>query len=538
MRNLATGVQSGLATKRGATCRNWARMDVSPMLALAGTRALWGLYQTSLSHQLLTLVAGGTGRRDRVAGELQYDCDECRGAPTTAHAGDGSTLVYGGGGINRVVGARSVTVPGAHPIAFLDAAAGAVAFARYLGTDETGGPRWSPDASTLAFTSARDYGDQSLFLVRPTGKGLVSLTAPDIAQVAWSPTGTGLAYVGTYRAMWALWRIDPATGARKRVATGVEPGSRPAWSPNGYWLAFTRGSRVYTVGSGGGAERLIGDGRDPAWAPDGSQIVFGGPGGMVVADAYGSTLTLLGAGQSPSFSPNGARIVFERGGQIWLMNADGGNRSRLTGGPGDHDPEWSPGGTRIAFERNDAPYVINSDGTGERRVAKASAHGELDWSPDAARIAFAGKGGLFIAKADGSGTKFLPFPARSRLEIRAARTGRLLKTLVVGGHAEAIALSRSVVAVLTDGRLSVYSRSTGRRLGSHSVSRRATAELSASAKNVVFHTGRTIWLSRPHRLVRLAVAQAVPVDLSIEGKRVAWAENVGGRGRIRAVFLR
>jgi hypothetical protein len=39
-------------------------------------------------------------------------------------------------------------------------------------------------------------------------------------------------------------------------------------------------------------------------------------------------------------------------------------------------------------------------------------------------------------------------------------------------------------------------------------------------------------------MVRLAAARVVPVGLSIEGKRVAWAENVGGRGRIRAVYLR
>ena len=48
---------------------------------------------------------------------------------------------------------------------------------------------------------------------------------------------------------------------------------------------------------------------------------------------------------------------------------------------------------------------------------------------------------------------------------------------------------------------------------------------------------RTIWLFRPHGLVRLAVAQVTPVGLSIEGRRVAWAENLNGRGRIRAVTL-
>ena len=35
----------------------------------------------------------------------------------------------------------------------------------------------------------------------------------------------------------------------------------------------------------------------------------------------------------------------------------------------------------------------------------------------------------------------------------------------------------------------------------------------------------------------VAKAAGMPVGLSIAGDRIAWAENVGGRGRIRAVTL-
>ena len=241
MRNLATGTQSALATKRGATCRNWAHTDVSPMLALAGTRALWGLYRTSLSHQLLNLVAGGTGRRDRVVAALQFDCDQCREAPTVTHAGDGPTLVYRWSGINRVVGSRTVRVPHAGGIAFLSAAGTDIAFARYLGTDFNADARWSPNGRELAFTSGRDYGNPSLSVVRPTGKGMVSLTGSSyVVTPTWSRTGSAIAYIAAGSANWALWTINPLTKGRRKLAVDVAAGFSPAWSPSGYTLAFTR----------------------------------------------------------------------------------------------------------------------------------------------------------------------------------------------------------------------------------------------------------------------------------------------------------
>jgi WD40 repeat protein len=241
LRNLATGAQSALASKRGATCRRRARMGVSPMLALAGRRALWGLYRTPLSHQLLTLVTGAAGGRDRVVAELEADCDACRAAPVLLHAGDGPTLAYSWSGINRVAGARAVKVREAYPAAFLAVAGTSVAFARYLGSDYAAGPRWSPNGKQLAFTSGRDYGSPSLYLTSPTGKRITNLTGSSyVVTPAWAPTGAALAYVAAGRAKWALWRIDPATRTRKELANDAVAGVRPAWSPNGYTVAFSR----------------------------------------------------------------------------------------------------------------------------------------------------------------------------------------------------------------------------------------------------------------------------------------------------------
>jgi len=101
--------------------------------------------------------------------------------------------------------------------------------------------------------------------------------------------------------------------------------------------------------------------------------------------------------------------------EIYLVNADGSDLTRLTNDPGaDGSPAWSPDGRRIAFSRASVEgdiesseafiYVMNADGTGEARLAE----GLLPtWSPDGSRIAFISgddtEWDVYVMNADGSG---------------------------------------------------------------------------------------------------------------------------------------
>ncbi|MFH1141754.1 MAG: hypothetical protein V1724_08880, partial [Chloroflexota bacterium] len=130
--------------------------------------------------------------------------------------------------------------------------------------------------------------------------------------------------------------------------------------------------------------------------------------------------TATGNDSSPDFSPDGSQIAFQsnRDGswELYLMNRDGSSPKRLTNNTlDDMSPAWSPDGQRIAFVRNvdgrSEIFTIKTDGTGEVRLT-TSAFSEGNWmpswSPDGTKILYASRAtGMWevwrMNAADGSG---------------------------------------------------------------------------------------------------------------------------------------
>jgi len=223
-----------------------------------------------------------------------------------------------------------------------------------------------------------------------------------------------------------------------------------AWSPNGTQLAVinpaVQNRRRYGVLSiinadGSGLRRLTGPELSVAWldwSPDGSKVVFSGfdtkeegliPPDLYVIDVRGSELKRLtfdgGYGQ-PRWSPDSQRIAFELSpGRtepfgIYVMNADGSGKHRLTPDTSPSDPPlwrsnqgptWSPDGTQIAFysyrDGNSEIYVMNADGSQPVRLTFNDATDDSPvWSLDGKRIAFIsnrdGNFEIYVVNADGS----------------------------------------------------------------------------------------------------------------------------------------
>jgi hypothetical protein len=107
----------------------------------------------------------------------------------------------------------------------------------------------------------------------------------------------------------------------------------------------------------------------------------------------------------------------------------------------------------------------------------------------------------------------------------------------------AIALAPRVLASLertTEGlKLAWYSSTTGTGLGSVAVPAGTVATLSANDQLAVFRIGRFLHVLTFTTGHSRTVAQTAgrPIGMSLEGNRLAWAENVRGRGRIRALYL-
>ena len=199
-------------------------------------------------------------------------------------------------------------------------------------------PAFSPDGQKVAFASDRT-GNWDIYLIEARGGKSLQITSDTTDEIhpSFSADGNKLVYcsLGSPSGQWEMIIVDLASPATKQV---IGHGLFPTWSPTEDRILFQRarqrGTRWFSIWT---MDLIDGDVTPPTeiavssnaavitpdWSPDGQHIVF---------------CTVIDPGADDQSRPDQA--------DLWIVNADGTGRTRLTVDQFTNlQPEWSRNGS-------------------------------------------------------------------------------------------------------------------------------------------------------------------------------------------------
>jgi TolB protein len=230
-------------------------------------------------------------------------------------------------------------------------------------------PRWSPDASHVAFTcyvAFRGITSPQICIYSTASDRLIAFPRyrGTNSSPAWSPDGGQMAFMSSQGGDPQIYISDADGSHLHKMTFSAGVSTSPAWNPKtGKQIIFVsdRGGEpvLYLANSdGSNVEKLdmpdMGYVVDPAWSPNGQLLAFSWrrPSGnfdVYIMDIVSRQLVELtrdaGRNERPSWAPDGRHIVFEstRSGtrQIWTVLADGSQPKQLTYEGQNESPNWS-----------------------------------------------------------------------------------------------------------------------------------------------------------------------------------------------------
>ena len=231
-------------------------------------------------------------------------------------------------------------------------------------------PRWSPDASRIAFTCYvpfRTVTSAQICMYSAVSNRLIAFPRyrGTNSSPAWSPDGSQIAFMSSQNGDPEIYVADASGAKLHKITFAAGVSTSPTWNPKtGKQMVFVSdrgGSPVLYLSDADGSnvQKLdlpdMGYVIDPAWSPNGQLLAFSWrrPSGnydIYVMDIVSRQLVELtkdeARNERPSWAPDGRHLVFEstRTGtrQIWSMLADGTEPRQLTFEGQNESPNWSP----------------------------------------------------------------------------------------------------------------------------------------------------------------------------------------------------
>lgn len=235
-----------------------------------------------------------------------------------------------------------------------------------------------------------------------------------------------------------IYQMNTDGSSPKPLTDDSNTNFHPDISPDGIKIAFAKGaffgsseSQIYIMNADGSEPNQLTKTSGvrnirPVWSPDGSRIAFtsdrDGDKDIYIVDADGSNLSRIEMADDQTvsdWSPDGDRLLLvdksDGDREICSINPDGTGLVKLTDNDEEDDaPKWSNQGTKISYAStisgNSEIHIMNTDGSD---VVQLTSLGELvvdsDWSADDSEIAFLqynndGSSNIYKVNADGSGS--------------------------------------------------------------------------------------------------------------------------------------
>ena len=228
-------------------------------------------------------------------------------------------------------------------------------------------PDISQNGRYVAFASNRS-GNNDIWVLELASGDLwnVSNHSADDNWPRWSPNGQYIAFHSNRDGNYNLYIVNADGTGLRRVTNDPALDQWPDWSPDGKHLAFRRAMDIYVADAGGeeaNVRRLTflpaTLDQMPVWSPNGKQLAF-----MSLREGYPSVFLMSADGDTPEHPA--VNLTPKNSGDLnsaWLSRA----------------PAWSRNGHLIYFMSfrpltgtNVEIFVMNADGTNVTRLTNAA----------------------------------------------------------------------------------------------------------------------------------------------------------------------